>query len=131
MYHELSTQEVMTTLQSRLSGLTSEEARSRLSQYGNNELERTQRISKLQLFISQFTDPIMLILIVATIISFFLKEVLDALVILAILLLNALLGFFQEYKAEKSIELLQKLSVPKTKTYRDGVLTFIESSELV
>jgi len=131
MYYELGIKEVLNKLNSSDKGLSSKEAKERISKYGRNQLKRKHRISRLKIFLSQFVDPIVVILIIATIVSFFLKEVIDGIVILTILLLNALLGFFQEYKAERSIELLQKLSVPKTKVYRDGKLVLINSGELV
>ena len=79
----------------------------------------------------QFVDPIVLVLIFATIVSFALGESIDGIVIAAILVLNALLGFVQEYKAEKAIELLSKLSSPTAQVLRDGKKMIISSRELV
>ena len=131
MYYELSKKEVLDKLGSSEQGLNSVEAARRSSTYGKNILKREKKISPLHIFLNQFIDPLVIILIIATIISFFLKEVLDAVVILVILILNAVFGFVQEYKAEKSIELLQKLSVTKTKVLRDGKEVLIDSTDLV
>ena len=129
--YNLGKKEVLDKLDTRETGLSEQEALNRLKIYGPNQLERKNKISPVKIFISQFFDPLVFILIIATIVSFYLNEALDAIVILSILLLNAIFGFTQEYKAEKSIELLQKLSVSQTKVIRDGKMRLISSQNIV
>src|SRR3989344_6936099 len=109
--YNLGKKEVLDKLNTRETGLSEQEALNRLKIYGLNQLERKNKINPVKIFLSQFFDPLVFILVIATIVSFYLNETLDAIVILSILLLNAIFGFTQEHKAEKSIELLQKLSV--------------------
>ena len=112
-------------------GLSSEEAEHRLHQYGINELRKQKSASAVKIFLEQFASPLIGILIVATILSAALKEFVDAGVILAIVILNALLGFAQEYNAERAIEALQKLTAPNAKVVRNGHITEIKSRDLV
>lgn len=131
MFYELGVKEVFKKLNTSESGLKDDEARKRLGKYGYNVLEEKNKFSPFKLFFSQFYDILVLILIIAALISFFLKKYIDSIVIWAIIVLNAIVGFIQEYKAEKSIELLKKLSVPKSKVIRDGKIKIISSKELV
>ena len=112
-------------------GLTQKEAELRLAKYGPNALARAQGFSALGLFINQFKNGLVLLLLVAGVASFFMGEQLDALLILAIVLLNALLGFFQEYRAEKSLEKLRQLSSPTASVLRDGTEQKLDASLLV
>ncbi|MEW9082855.1 calcium-transporting P-type ATPase, PMR1-type [Caldanaerobacter subterraneus] len=112
-------------------GLTQEQVNERLLKHGKNILREKERKSIFSLFIEQFKDYMVLILIVASIISFFLGETTDASIILAIVILNALLGTVQENKAEKSLEALKKLSQPLAKVIRDGKVMEVEASSLV
>lgn len=130
MYYQKDVKEVLKELDSSENGLSEKEAKKRLEKYGKNVLERKHKISKLKIFFRQFINPIVIILIISTIIVFVLKEVLDGIAILMIVFLNAILGFVQEYKAEKAIELLRKLSTPNSKVIRDGKEKII-SSELL
>lgn len=95
-------------------GLTSQEATDRLTKYGPNQLEEKKAISPWRIFLGQFEDFIIWVLIVAAIVSGFLQEWIDALAIIAIVVLNAILGFIQEYRAEKSLAALKKLSSPSS-----------------
>ncbi|AIS52151.1 calcium-transporting ATPase 1 [Thermoanaerobacter kivui] len=112
-------------------GLTQEQANERLLKYGKNALKEKKKKSIFSLFLEQFKDYMVLILIIASIISFFLGETTDAVIILAIVILNALLGTIQENKAEKSLEALKKLSQPLAKVIRDGKVMEVEASSLV
>ncbi len=112
-------------------GLASDEAQARLQKYGPNQLKEKKPISPLSIFLSQFQDFIVWILIAAALVSGFLKEWIDACAIIAIVILNAILGFVQEYRAEKSLAALKKLSSPASKVIRDGQHNVISSHELV
>src|SRR3989344_584811 len=132
MYHTKTVSEVLDILQtSHENGLTEEEAQKRLSQYGLNELPEPKKESLLLMFLSEFKDILVLLLIGAAVISFFLGEKTDAIAILAIVIINAVIGFIQEYKAEKAIEALKKLSAPYSKAVRSGEAHKIESKYIV
>jgi len=130
-YYKLSSEEVLKDLNSRIEGLTHEEAEERLNKYGKNELTKEHHISKFKLFLSQFNNFIVWILIGAVIILGISGEFVNMVVILIILILNAILGFIQEYRAERSIEALEKLASFKAKVIRDGNEIEINTSELV
>jgi len=112
-------------------GLTFGEAKARLEKYGPNQLKEKKGHSALSIFFEQFQDFIVWILISAALVSGFLKEWVDAFAIIAIVILNAILGFIQEYRAEKSLAALKKLSSPNSKVIRDGQRNVIASSMLV
>ena len=112
-------------------GLSSEEAGKRLIENGRNEFEEKKRKSLFSMFISQLKDPMIYILGVAVIISAFLGEWVDACIIIAIILLNAVIGVVQENKAEKSLEALKKLSSPTAMVRREGKPVEIPAAELV
>ncbi|HUL39473.1 MAG TPA: HAD-IC family P-type ATPase [Methanomassiliicoccales archaeon] len=133
-----SPDEVLKELSSSPNGLGPEEARARLSRYGFNELEVKRGISPLALFLSQFKSFIVLVLIVAAFISVAIailngtsEEYLDAAVILLIVLINAVLGFFQEYRAEKSLQALKELTSPIARVIRSGAELELPARELV
>ncbi|MBL6448071.1 calcium-translocating P-type ATPase, PMCA-type [Fulvivirga sp. 29W222] len=119
-------------------GLTTKEARKRLLQTGRNELLRTARVNPLKILLSQFTSPLILVLIAAAFISLAVgffpgqdSNTVDALLILIIVFLSGVFGFIQDYEAEKTIEALQKMAVPKARVIRDGKETEILSAEVV
>jgi Ca2+-transporting ATPase len=112
-------------------GLSNREALKRLEEYGPNKLIKTTSFNALKAFISQFKSFLILILIFAAILSLFMKSAVDSVVIFAIIILNAALGFSQEYKAEKAIEELKKMMAPAAKVIRDGKLIKISSEHLV
>jgi len=112
-------------------GLTSAEARDRLEKYGANQLTEQKRYSAWEIFFDQFKDFIIWVLVGAALVSGFLKEWVDALAIVAIVVLNAILGFIQEYRAEKSLAALKRLSSPSSKAIRDGAFKILPSAELV
>jgi len=112
-------------------GLSSEEAKLRLEKNGPNTFEEKKPKTRLQMFISQLRDPMIYILFGAVLISSFLKEFSDAVIILAIILLNATIGMIQESKAEKSLEALKKLSSPIALVRRNGKPIEIPAAQLV
>jgi Ca2+-transporting ATPase len=112
-------------------GLTTQEAKKRMKMFGYNELKETEKQSAFMLFLSQFKDFMVLVLLAATLISGFLGEYIDAVAIIAIVLINSFLGFIQERRAEKSLEALKQLSAPQVTVLRDGEWTRICSKELV
>ena len=130
--YNLAVEEIPLVLESNIeSGLSSTEANNRLTKFGPNQLKEKKPVSPLKIFLSQFQDFIIWILIGATLVSGFLKEWVDALAIIAIVILNAILGFIQEYRAEKSLSALKKLSSPISKVIRDGKHTIVASNTLV
>ncbi|NLO98378.1 MAG: calcium-transporting P-type ATPase, PMR1-type [Peptococcaceae bacterium] len=112
-------------------GLTDKEANRRLIEFGHNSLIVKKGVNPVFLFLNQFKDFMVLVLMVATLISGLLGEVADALTILAIILLNAILGFIQEFKAEKSIESLRSLTAPEATVLRNKTVIKIPAAELV
>ncbi len=122
---------VLKELKSDERGLSGEEAKKRLLQHGLNRLKEKKRISALQIFLSQFRSFIVAILISAMLLSLLIGEVIDAIVISIILIFNAIFGFLQEFKAEKAIAALKKLSSPKARVVRDSKETEIAADELV
>lgn len=130
-WHTLSKEEVITKTHSSLNGLTQEQVRARLKQFGLNKLRKTRHFNALKIFLSQFKSFLIIILIFAAILSYFMKSVTDAVVIFAILLLNAGLGFSQEYKAEKAIDDLKKMMVSEAKVLRNNKVMKINSTEIV
>ncbi|MEG2935303.1 MAG: calcium-translocating P-type ATPase, PMCA-type [Clostridium sp.] len=112
-------------------GLSTNEIEDRLKEYGLNELQGKKSVSPVKIFLSQFNDLIIWILIVATLISGVMGDKADAITILIIVIMNAILGFVQEYKTEKSLEQLKKLSSPTAKVIRNGKIEVINSIYLV
>ena len=118
-------------LESSSKGLSKEEAAKRLCEYGPNALAEAEKKSALRIFLEQFADLMVLILIVAALVSAFTGDVESMLVIVSVLVLNAVLGTIQHVKAEKSLESLKSLSSPKAKVIRGGVKMEIDSTQLV
>lgn len=114
-----------------IEGLSELEARERLKTEGLNIIVNSKKISATKIFLSQFNDFIIWVLIVATIISGFMGNKADAITILIIVFMNAILGFIQEYRTEKSLEALKKLSAPNAKVIRDGDVKIINAENLV
>lgn len=130
-YYLLSEKEVFEELNTSEKGLSKKEAFERLEKYGRNKIERKRSFSVIKILFEQFKSFLILILIIAAIISFFMESKVDAIVILAIIILNAGIGFFQEYRANKAIEELKKMFVPVATVIRDGRTIRIESEKLV
>ncbi|MGL4849133.1 MAG: calcium-translocating P-type ATPase, PMCA-type [Clostridium sp.] len=120
----------MSENKSKILGLSTNEAEKRIKTFGLNVLEEKRRISLIRVFLSQFNDFMVWVLIGATIISAIMGDIADAVTIFIIIFINALLGFFQEFKTEKSLEALKNLAAPTCKAYRDGRVKIIKSSEL-
>lgn len=112
-------------------GLTSSEASEKQKLYGKNTLAEEKKTRPMKIFLNQFRDVMVLILLAATAVSFFLGEYYDAVTIIIIVLVNAILGFIQEFKTEKTLIALKNMTAPSAKVYRDGALTEIPASELV
>lgn len=112
-------------------GLSRSEAEDRLRKDGENTLAKEKKAQPLKIFIGQFRDVMIMILLAATVISFFLGEVYDAVTIIIIVLLNAVLGFVQEYRTEKTLIALKNMTAPSAKCYRDGVQVNIPAAQLV
>lgn len=114
-----------------MTGLTKHQAQEALKKYGPNLLPATSGSSALKIFISQLQNPFTIVLLIAVFLSFLVGDKIDALLILAILMLNTALGFWQEYKASKELEALRKLEVLYSRVLRDGIEVEIPSSEIV
>jgi P-type Ca2+ transporter type 2C len=130
-FHSLSREEVASKLQSNADGLTSQQATDRLQQYGPNEIEAKKKKTWWGILLSQFTDFMIIILMAAAVISGFIGDSTDMIVIFAIVLLNAIVGFIQEWRAEKAIEALQQMAASKARVMRDKKPTDIEALKLV
>ena len=112
-------------------GLTEQQAQQRLAQQGENRLAAAKRKRPLSIFLGQFRDVMVLILLAATVISALLGEITDAVTIILIVLLNAVLGFVQEYRTERTLEALSAMTAPTARVFRDGTLTTRPAAELV
>ena len=114
-----------------MNGLTAEEAKKRLEQYGYNKLQEGKRKGVLQVFAEQFADLLVVILIIAAIISALTGGVEGTIVILAVLILNAILGTVQHFKAQKSLDSLKAMAAPNARVIRDGQKMEVPAAELV
>ncbi|EIT85029.1 P-type HAD superfamily ATPase [Fictibacillus macauensis ZFHKF-1] len=131
-WYEVSKEKVEQTLGSSLSeGLSTNASKDRQKLYGANQLQEAKKASALSVFIAQFKDFMVLVLLAATLLSGLLGEYLDAIAIILIVIMNGILGFIQERKAEKSLSALRKLSAPTATVLRDGQWTTMPASELV
>jgi Ca2+-transporting ATPase len=130
-WHALSAGEVLEHLKVRDDGLTSAEAAARRAQYGPNQLSEAPRPSFLKMLWEQFNNFIVMLLIVASLVSAFLGEWVDASAIMAIVILNAILGIVQERRAEEALAALKKLAAPEARLLRDGHHMTISSLDLV
>ena len=130
-WHNRSAEEVLAQLGSSTAGLSARDAAQRLAVDGPNELKEGKRISPLWIFLGQFKSLIIWILIAAGALSGVLGDWVDAIAIFAIVVLNAVIGFYQEFHAEKSIAALKKMTAPQAKVRRDGQVTSIPASRVV
>ncbi|MFW9846980.1 MAG: cation-translocating P-type ATPase, partial [Candidatus Thorarchaeota archaeon] len=138
-YHSNDLEHVYKTLETTEDGLTEDEAKSRIERYGYNELIETGTIHPVVMFLRQFTDPMVLILLVAIAISIVTSLVshegehgfIDAIVIGAIVIFNSVFGFVQEYRSEKALEALKEMAAPRAKVMRDGLWKEIDSRYVV
>ena len=130
-WHAMNTQEVLQSLETGLNGLTDNEAKVRFERAGPNELRKGRRISPLKIFARQFKEFLVVILIAAALISAAIGEAVDATVILAIIIAIAVLGFVQEYRAERALEALKRMAAPTATVRRNGKEKEIPSRDLV
>jgi Ca2+-transporting ATPase len=126
-----SAEQVLDRLGSGKQGLTRDEAARRLAEHGPNELRESRPISPLAIFLGQFKSLIVWILIVASFVAGALGEIVDAIAILAIVVLNGVIGFYQEFKAEKSIAALRKMTAPQARVRRNAKSLTVPATQLV
>ena len=130
MFYQKEVSQVFKECQSNQNGLTDQEVEQRHQQFGYNVLDEKKKESPFVIFLKQFQDLLVIILIIAAIISGVSGQLESTLVIVAVIIVNAILGTVQTLKAEKSLESLKKLSVPKAKVIRNGSIQEIDSTEL-
>jgi P-type Ca2+ transporter type 2C len=130
-WHAKKADNIFKELSSHHEGISQEEAIERLAKYGPNKIEEGKAISPVLVFLKQFKSGLVYVLIAAATISFFFHKIIDVYVISAVIILNAILGFVQEYKAEKAIQALKKMVVPIAKVYREGKLFEVSAEHLV
>ena len=131
LWHALDESDVVKALDTQRTGISTDEAESRLSAYGPNQLAEEPPTSKLSLVIHQFRSPLIYILLIAALITLLLEEYKDVGVIAAVLILNAIIGFTQERKADTSVRALIRMAAPHARVIRDNREWEIESRELV
>jgi len=130
-WYQLGVKGVFDALHTSEYGLSNEEIAQRLVRYGPNKLVEEERISRLRILLHQFTSPLIYILLIAGIVTILLREYIDSGVIFSVVILNAVIGFIQEHRAEESVRALKKMVVPKAKVVRDGKEKEIASEGLV
>jgi Ca2+-transporting ATPase len=131
LWHQKDINEVLDEMGSSLQGLSSAAARRRLDEYGPNELKEKKRKTPFMMFLGQFRDFMILVLIAAAAVSGFIGEISDTIAIIVIVVLNAVIGFVQEYRAEKAMAALRKMAAPSATAIRDGMAATIPASQLV
>ena len=129
-YYQMSGEEVLQEVNGSLEPLTNEQVREHQEQYGPNELVEGKKKTILQIFLEQYKDFLVIILIIAAVASGFMGDVESAAVILIVITMNAILGTVQTIKAEQSLASLKKLSGPEAKVLRDGAVVQIPSAEV-
>ena len=130
-WYQMDTEAVLTESGTRPEGLTTSEVEERLQRFGPNGLPEEEGLSRLKILLHQFTSPLIYILIVSAAVTAILKEYIDTGVILAVVIINAIVGYLQEHKAETSVRALKRMIVPKARVIRDGSEVEIPSEELV
>ncbi|HXK70285.1 MAG TPA: HAD-IC family P-type ATPase, partial [Caldisericia bacterium] len=131
LFYKLSGIETAEKLSTNIElGLSEEEAKKRLKKYGPNKISEEKGKSPFSIFISQFQSILIIILIVASIVSFFLGDTVESIAILFVVVLNAILGFVQEYRADQSVKALKELVSPVAKVIRDGKRKEIPQEEV-
>lgn len=131
LFHSKPIEDLFQELKTSDQGLSNEQASQRLKQMGFNKLPEEKRPSQILMFLKQFKSPLVYLLLIAMIISFVFDHLIDAYVILAVVLINALIGFIQERKAERAIQALKKMVVSYAKVYRNNQLVKLNSTQLV
>ncbi len=130
-WHTITAEETVESLNSNPDGLSDQEAAARRLEHGPNELAAGKRTSALMIFLRQFVDVMIVILAAAGVISAVVGELSDTIVIIIIIILNAIIGFVQEYRAERAMEALQKMAAPTARIKRNGRRISVPASELV
>jgi Ca2+-transporting ATPase len=135
-WHAKGEKEALRLLGVTPNGLNDQEVRRRLEKYGPNELKETQRVTALDIFLNQFKDIFVIMLLISTAIAYYVdfakgETPINAITIAVIVLLNAFVGFIQEYRSERAIEAMRKMTTPKAMVIRDGVETSIQAKEVV
>lgn len=130
-WYSISVEETLKQTGSKQEGLDDAAVQQKLAEHGKNELKARKKISPLVIFFRQFIDVMILVLIVAAIVSSFIGEFSDTIVIIVIILLNAVIGFVQEYRAEKAMDALKKMAAPSSHVIRNGKEVELPSVELV
>ena len=130
-WYLLSVDQALEELETSIAGISDKEVSSRRQQYGPNILEQGEQRGPFTIFLSQFKNVMILILAIAAIVSFVIGEYIDGIIVLVIIMANAIIGYIQEYNAEKSIRMLQKMAAYNALLIRNGDNITIETSELV
>jgi P-type Ca2+ transporter type 2C len=130
-WHQMSTDEVFEKTGSSINGLSPDVAEQRKAEYGPNELVEKKKKSALMFFLDQFKDFMIIVLMAAAVISGVIGDLTDTIIILVIVLLNAIVGFIQEYRAEQAMDALKKMAAPQTTAKRNGSTYTIPSADLV
>lgn len=130
-WHAMSVDEAVQALESSRDGLAEGEVKQRLEEIGPNELREEKKVKPLRILFEQFRKILIIILLAAVFLSFLLGEIVDALVILAIVVAIGVLGFVQEYRAERALEALKKMAAPTASVVREGREIEVSARELV
>jgi Ca2+-transporting ATPase len=130
-WYQLNSRDILHKLKTSEEGLSYKEVKARLVRYGPNKLAEEEKINKLKILFHQFTSPLIYILLIAAIVTFVLHEYIDTGVIMAVVVLNAIIGYIQEFKAEESVRALKEMVVPGARVIRNGLEKEINSLELV
>jgi Ca2+-transporting ATPase len=130
-WYQIDAKKISQKLDTSENGLSAEQVQQRLARYGPNKLVEAEKISRWKILVHQFTSPLIYVLLGAGVITLLLREYVDSGVIFAVVILNAIIGFVQEYKAEESVQSLKKMVVPKARVVRAGKEKEIDSAELV
>ncbi len=130
-WHSISTDDTLKQLGSNAAGLDNATVQQKLTEFGKNVLTGKKKINPLVIFIRQFLNVMILVLVVAAVISFFIGEGSDTIVIIVIIILNAIIGFIQEFRAEKAMDALQKMSTPTARVLREHNTVEIPIEEIV
>lgn len=130
-WYQRKAEEAMAGLATSPDGLSQQEAVARLQQYGANEIRQKKKQPPWMLFLNQFKDFMIIVLVIAAIVSGIVGDITDTIIILVIIVLNAIVGFVQEYNAEKALEALKQLATPHARVNRDGQRVEIDSVALV
>jgi len=130
-WHTLSSKEIFEILKMSSEGLTADEANNRLKEYGHNELATKKATPTIVIFLRQFLNPLVYILIAASIVKFIVGGIMDGGVILAVIMIMAVIGFIQEARAEKAMEALKQMVTPKAKVKRGGKVELVPSKDVV